>query len=137
MSTVGKPDELRAYTLAILRRASILLAFLTLLGWTYETSVGLGLAVGGVFSMLKFQLRVNYLKRLHCGAESRAFAQAWSLSLSIYLATGALFFLAALRPGIGLAGVVAGVLLTNMVIVAERMVPWLRVFPHSPLDASS
>lgn len=129
-------EDFQEYARTILGRSVVVLLIAVLLGWAHDGAVARGLALGGAFSLLKFRLRVNHLMRLHPGASAKSFRRAWMHSLGLYVLTGVILAVAAVRPSLHLAAVVAGIFLTNAVIAAERLVPWLRVEYRSPLDVA-
>ena len=125
-------QDFSRYARVILHRSALVLGLAVLLGWSHRAPVGAGLALGGAFSILKLRLRVNRLTQFHAGPAAKSFGRAWAWSITVYLLTAGILAAAAARPSISLGATVAGVFLTNAVLIAEQVVPWLRVSP--PLD---
>lgn len=127
----GRPDErqeadltvFHEYVALILRRSTFVLIVVALCAWALDGSWGRGLALGGVFSLLRFRLRANrLLKMRHASAARGAFLNA----LLILTLTGGLFAAAAIKTSISFPGAVVGAFLTNIMVVLEQAVPWLR-----------
>ena len=119
--------EFSAYVQTIVRRSLLVLLVALAVAWPLDGHVGRGLALGGMFSLLRLRLRANRLLRL--GSEN-AVRKALAHSLVLYLAAGAVLVAAAAHPRINLYAAVAGLFLTNLVIVAERVVPAWRTFDN-------
>ena len=111
------------YVALILRRSTVVLIVATLCVWTADASWGRGLALGGVFSLLRFRLRANRLLKLR---QSNAARGAFLNALLILALTGGIFAAAAMKTSISLPATVVGVFLTNIMVVLEQAVPWLR-----------
>ena len=133
---VVQADDLRDYARVIARRSLVILAVGVVLCWPLGLPVVRGLALGGVFSLLKFRLRVQRLLRFQSACAKISFSRAWLHAILLYLLTGVILAVCAMRPDVELIAVVAGVFLTNVVMIGERAVPWLRVEESLPLDAT-
>ena len=122
----AQPDlsEFHEYVRSILFRSVVVLAPLTLIAWPIDEGVGRGLALGGMLSILRFRVRANRLLRLDPG---RAVRSAYANALLMYGMTAAALIFAVARGGVSVPALAAGVFLTNLMVLAERLVPALRL----------
>lgn len=120
-------EEFRQYVRTIANRSLLVLLVAVAVAWLLDDAVGRGVALGGMFSLLRFRLRANRLLRF---GPDKAVRGALLHSLVLYLAAGTVLAAAAANPRIDLIATAAGLFLTNLVILAERAVPAWRTFDN-------